>query len=362
MSARHLAALAACLLLPAPLLAADPVIPAIDRLVKPHVGRDTPGLGVLVTKNGRILHIKGYGYADLDAKTPVTPDSLFDLASVSKQMTAQAAMLQMEDGLYGPETEISTVLPAFAGQPGGERALTVSDLIHHVSGLADYLDGNDSLNYGEETTNAQVVAWLAKQPLAHPPGRHFDYSNSGYLTLGTLVAAADEAASLDAVLNARIFGPLGMTSTALNTSERIDEDREVTGYSGTKGQFEESYSPTVTEGDGNVYTSLADLARYEKALATNRLLSAEATARLFENGRYDSGRPIRTEGEGYAYGWSVTNDEPRYAYHSGSWMGTATYYQRNLTTGITVILLANGEDMSEGDLATDIEAAAEKAE
>lgn len=362
MIARSRIAALVLLCLPGIAAATDPSIPAVDKAVKAYLGKDTPGLGVLVMKAGKVLHIKGYGYADIDEETPVTKDSLFDLASVSKEMTAQAAMLQMEDELYTPDTEISTILPAFRNQPDDERPLIVSDLVHHVSGLPDYLDGNEELDYGEETTNAQVIKWLSRQPLVRAPGTKFDYSNSGYLTLGSLVAAADGKKSLDDVLNERIFTPLGMTSTGLVTSDRIDEDRQVTGYAGTKGKFEESFSPTVTEGDGNVITSLSDLVRYEKALATNELLTPEATDKLFQNGTYDDGSAIDEDGEGYAYGWSVSRGKQDYAYHSGSWMGTSTYYQRNLTSGVTVILLANGEDISLGDLATDIETAADDAQ
>lgn len=354
----------ACLttVLAGPALAADPSIRAVDKVVKAYLGKDTPGLGVLAMKDGEVLHLKGYGYADIENETPITRDSLFDLASVSKQMTAQAAMLQIEDALYAPETEIATLLPAFENQPGEERALTVADLVHHVSGLADYLDGNEELNYGAETTNAEVVKWLSRQPLVRAPGTKFDYSNSGYLTLGSLVAAADGRKSLDDVLEERIFKPLGMTSSGLVTSDRIDEDRQVTGYAGTGGKFEESYSPTVTEGDGNVITSMADLVKYEKALATHALLSEEATDRLFENGAYDDGNPIVEDGDGYGYGWSISEGRQNYAYHSGSWMGTSTYYQRNLTSGVTVILLANGEDISLGDLASEVEGAVDEAE
>ncbi len=345
-------------LLHLPAIAGDwPEREDVDAVVEPLIGKDTPGLGVLVMKNGKVLHLKGYGEANIETGAPVTPDTLFDLASVSKEMTAMAAMLQIEDGLYEPETEISTILPAFADRPGDERALTVSDLVHHVAGLTDYLDGNEALDYQDETTNQEVIAWLARQKPVRPPGVKYEYSNSAYLTLGSLVAAADEEKSLDSVLYNRIFQPLGMTSTGLITSKRVKLSRRARGYVGTGGDFELNEENTVTEGDGNVFTSLADLARYEQALATNGLLSEEATAKLFENGTYDDGSPIEVDGEGYGYGWSLAEGKQRYASHSGSWMGTSTYYQRNLTTGVTVILLANGEDMSNGDLAVDIESA-----
>lgn len=344
-------------LAPAAALAAGPTLPSVDALVAPYVGRDTPGLGVLVMRDGVVLHIRGYGLADLETGAPVTPQSLFDLASVSKNFTALAAMLQIEDGLYGPETELSEVLPDFAARRD-PRPLTVGDLVHHVSGLPDYLSGDETLGYDEETDNAAVVAWLATQPLDRPPGTAYDYSNSGYLTLGSVVAAADEADSLDAVLKARIFDPLGMTETATLPSGRADTRRMVHGYKGSGGDFEESAEGSATEGDGNVLTTLEDLARYEAALAKHTLLSAEATRALFENGRFDTGEPLADEnGSGYGYGWVIDSGRQDYASHSGSWMGTSTFYQRNLTSGVTVILLANGEDMDHGDLAGEIEAA-----
>lgn len=329
----------------------------VDAVVEPYVGKDTPGLGVLVMRHGKVVHLKGYGEANIETGAPVTADTLFDLASVSKEMTAMAAMLQIEDELYEPDTEIASILSAFAQRPGDERALTVSDLVHHVAGLADYLDGNEDLDYQDDTTNQEVIAWLVQQKPVRPPGTKYQYSNSAYLALGSLVAAADEELSLDSVLYNRIFKPLGMASSGLITSKRVDLSRRARGYVGTGGDFELNEENTVTEGDGNVFTSLADLARYEAALATNGLLSEEATAKLFENGTYDDGSPIVVDGEGYGYGWSLAEGKQRYASHSGSWMGTSTYYQRNLTTGVTVILLANGEEMSNGDLAVEIETA-----
>lgn len=341
-------------LLPGLASAADaPSIAQIDQTVKVNVGKDTPGLGVLVMKDGEILHMKGYGLMDFESERPVTPQTLFDLASVSKNMTALAAMLQIEEGLYSEDTPVSTLLPDFAKRDD-PRPITVGDLIHHVSGLPDYLSGDETLGYDEETGNDAVVAWLATQPLDRPPGTRFDYSNSGYLTLGSLVMAADEADSLDAVLKARIFDPLGMRHTATLPSGRAKGG--VPGYKGSDGNFEESSEGSATEGDGNVLTTLEDLARYEAALANNTLLSAEATKRLFTNGRYDNGKPIADEdGLGYGFGWVVEDGGQSYVSHTGSWMGTSTYYQRNLTTGVTVILLANGEDMDHAELGNELE-------
>ena len=344
------AALLALIPLIHPANAADPSLPAIDALAEAFIGDTTPGLGVLVTRQGQPLHIAGYGLADLEAETPVTPDSIFDLASVSKQMTALAARMQIDEGLYDPDTPIADLLPELA-DIDSPRPLSVGDLVHHLSGLTDYLSWED---YSPDTDNPDVLAWLADQDLDHDPGQHFDYSNSGYLALGSLVAAADEADDLSAVLQSRIWDEAGMADTAL--PDPIDDDRRVSGYVGTGGDFEPSFDPNIVQGDGNVFSTLRDLARYEQGFWDGTYLSD--TTALFTNGRFDDGTPVEDDsGEGYGYGWSLSTDgDSDYAAHTGSWMGTSTLYQRNLTSGVTVILLANGESADLWDLAADIEA------
>ena len=323
----------------------------------PYIGDETPGLGVLVMKGGEVIHMKGYGVADIASGKKVDADSLFDLASLSKQMTALVAMLQIKNGLYHDDTPVSKFLPVFAKTEFAGRAVTVGDLVHHLSGLTDYLSGDENLDYGAETTNAQVLQWLAKQPQDHAAGEKFDYSNSGYVALGSLVAAADKSDTLSEVLHARLWDKLGMDSTGL--VRPAHPDRVVSGYKGGGGKFESSDDTTATEGDGNVFTSLRDLARYEHALARHALWPEEATDELFANGTYDNGQPIRDEeGNGYCFGWTVEEaDGEKYATHTGSWMGTATYYQRNLTSGVTVIVLANNEDAGVVPLAEAIESA-----
>ena len=332
---------------------AEPTIPAVDDAVAPVVGTETPGLAVLVMREGKVIHMAGYGLADIASETPVTPTSIFDLASVSKEMTALAALMQMNDGLYGPDTEIGTLLPAFAEDLQADRPLIVQDLVHHISGLPDYLSGD--LDYGADTTNDEVVDWLATADRDAEPATEFSYSNSGYLTLGTLVAKAEDQPSLANVLEARIWGPLGMGDT--NLILPVEDDAAVTGYDGTDGTFTEVSDPNISEGDGNVFSTIADLAKYEAWLNENGMLPDYSP--LFRNGLLEDGTPIDDEGEGYGYGWFLWGtDEADYATHSGSWTGTSTFYQRNLTTGVSVILLANGESIDLDDLALDVEAAA----
>lgn len=344
--------LLALVLAPSALWAA-PVLPDVDSEVEQVIGGDTPGLAVLVTRNGKAIHMAGYGLADIDSETPVTPLSIFDLASVSKEMTALMAAMQIEEESYTPDTPVADILPAL-GDGETDRPLTVGDLVHHVGGLPDYLNG--SLDYDETTTNEDVIAWLADEPREAEPGEVFSYSNSGYVTLGSVVTTTDEADSLADVLEARLWGPLAMEMTSL--IEPVDPDMAVSGYIGTNGNFELSHEPTVMEGDGNVFTNLQDLAKYEAALSQGSLL--DDMSRLFSNGSMADGSPIDDDGQGYGYGWFLERvDGNDYAMHSGSWMGTSTYFQRNLTTGVSVILLANGESIDLDALALNVEAAAD---
>lgn len=337
--------------LPVPARAADPHLPEVDALVAAVVGVDAPGVAILVSAQGEVRHLRGYGVADLDTETPVTPDTLFDLASVSKQMTALAAAMLVEDGTLGLDTEIGSLVESFA-VPDEHRPVTVSDLVYHLGGLPDYwkeLEG-----FGQRTDNSAVLEWLSAMPLRQAPGTRYEYSNSGYVLLASTLAAAAGTADLRALLKNRVWQPLGMRSTGLVTPPAgVPSPRVARGYKGSEGEFEVSSYPSVLQGDGSVLSSIRDLARYEAALAEGSLL--DDTEQLFVNGSYDNGRPI-DDGEGnqagYGYGWSLyQRDGKRHAGHAGSWMGTAAYYQRNLDTGLSVIVLANGEDLDTQSLA-----------
>ena len=350
--------LALLLLCADPAAAVEQSLPAIDRIVAQSLGQDAPGIAVLVTRAGKVVHMRGYGYANLQDQTAVSADTVFDLASVSKQMTAFGAALLIADGTWTLESEISEVLPDFASD-GVERAITVSDLIHHVAALPDYLSAED-VEFTETSTNAEVVEWLAGMPLTGAPGLRYEYSNSAYLLLARAIAAAADTSDLRSFLNQRVWQPLGMSSTSIATpAASVKRQQIARGYKGEDGEFELSEAPSQVQGDGSVLTTLRDLARYERALVEHRLLDAAHTKMLFENGEFDNGNPIDDgEGNGYGFGWSLGEwDGSRYATHGGSWMGTSTYYLRNLDSGVSVIVLANGEDMDVEALASALEAA-----
>lgn len=324
---------AAALILLAPPAFAAPTEADIDAVVMPAIGTDTPGLAVLVARNGKTLVAKGYGLADLARGTPVTAETAFDLASLSKEMTALVAMRFAQAGTLDLAAPIDRVLPSFK-QHDGARAITAGDLIHHIAGLPDYED-----LYEPALTNADIVAWANDQALDFAPGTGFTYSNTGYVVLASALMQIAGAADFNAILQRELFAPLGMTHTRAPDGLAPT----ATGYTGDDGAFAVSIAPSPITGDGSVFASIGDLARYEDALASGRLADAATMKRLFANGAFDDGRPIDDgEGNGYGFGWSVSPDG-RSIWHSGSWFGAANFYLRDLPTGITVIVLANNE-------------------
>lgn len=359
----HAIVLALALLGTNPAAAAEQSLPAIDRVVARQLGQDAPGIAVLVTRAGKVVHMRGYGYANLQDEIAVSADTVFDLASVSKQMTALGAALLIADGRLSLDSEIGDVLPEFASD-GVERAITLSDLIHHVAALPDYLSAED-IEFSATSSNAEVVDWLAGMPLTGSPGLRYEYSNSAYLLLASTIAAAAGTPDLRSFLRQRVWQPLGMRSTSIATpAAGVKRQQIARGYKGEGGDFELSEEPSQVQGDGSVLTTLRDLARYEQALVEHRLLDAAHTEMLFQNGEFDNGNPIDDgEGYGYGFGWSLGEwNGSSYASHGGSWMGTATYYLRNLDSGVSVIVLANGEDLDAEALASAVEAAYSKSE
>lgn len=321
---------------------ADPAEADVDAVAARNVGADTPGLAILVTRNGHVVFAKGYGYADLDRRIPVTADTVFDLASVSKQITAQLVLKDVLSGALDLSQPVEAVLPGFRQHDDG-RAITPNDLLHHVSGLANYLN-----DYDPSQTDDDVLTYANEQSLDFEPGTQFEYNDTGFVLLADIVTRLGGAKDYGQLLERDIFAPLGMTETSSPfPAADLRDGQAAKGYRGTGGDFELSHSESITYGDGNVFSSLNDLARYEAAFFDGALIGKSNVSKLFVPGTFDDGTPAgSTETASYAFGWFVSSTASgrRIAYHPGGWSGTATYYERDLDTGLSVIVLANGED------------------
>jgi CubicO group peptidase (beta-lactamase class C family) len=193
-------------------------ISRIDEFVRAEMSRQKiPGVAIAVVQNGAVLTIGGYGYANLEHQVPVQPATIFQSGSLGKQFTAVAVMLQVEDGKLALADPVTKYFP---DAPPAWRSITIEHLLTHTSGIPDYTDG--TLDYRKDYTEDELARYAYALPLEFPAGARWNYSNTGYVLLGAIVRKVSGAFYGD-VLAARVFKPLGMTTTrviAERTSSR----------------------------------------------------------------------------------------------------------------------------------------------
>lgn len=327
----------------------------IRELVDKRVNADGPGLSVLVSRKGVPVYMHGFGLADMDKKTPITPGSLFDLASVSKHITALAILKLAEAGKVRLDAPVSDYLRSYKVPVKG-RAVTLNDLLHHVSGLVDYIDADweEGDKVFATMTPTTLVHWLNRTKPRRAPGRKFEYNNSGYVLLAAVVEAVTHETFAN-YIKRELLEPAGVEEAFVLDGKTLPPRAVVTGYVTDKdGTVSKSSDPSVITGDGNVFMSAHALAHWEAALYQHKLLPTEGQKRLFENGRLDNGEPIEDEnGNGYGCGWFLASDR-NLAWHSGSWSGTATYVARDMDADIMVAVLSNDENAEVEELGDEI--------
>lgn len=328
------------------------VATAIDALAADSLTANGPGVAVLILKDNQILHAKGYGFSNIKTKTPITPDTRFDLASVSKQMTVIAILKLMEQGKLDIDHPISDYLPEFRNLKL-DRPVSIRHLLNHTSGLDDYT-GSSWTGSDAKFANLSLEAhltWLNDQTPLNEPGVVFEYNNSGYALLALIVQRISRQPFAQ-FMQTEIFQPLGMTHTLVYRRLGQTIPNQATGYMVSEdGQVELSSFSSIIAGDGNVFSSLNDLVRYDQALRQAQIVSAPTLALAFAPGKLADGSPIEKNGESYGMGWEIAG---RYVHHDGSWMGTSTYYRHYLQPAVSIIVLSNDENYDSTDLSEKI--------
>ena len=324
---------------------------AVDQLVAPTLLTNGPGTAVLVMNSNSVLLAKGYGLADISNKTPISANSVFDLASVSKQYTGMGISLLKQQGLIDVTQPLTNYIDDF-DDPNPDRPVTVQDLLHHISGLPDYTSG-DWEGTPEAFRNLTLethLDWVNETDPHRRPGIAFEYNNSGYVLLAlTIQRIADT--SFANYMHQQLFAPLGMTQSLVYSNLYQDIPNGVTGYCVENGTATLSSEPTLVAGDGNIFCSITDFVCYITSLRQNTLISDALKLQAFSNGYFDNGSPIVDDGSGYGYGWSIT---PEGVQHEGCWSGTSTYIQYNTNNAYAVVILANDENYDCATLARQI--------
>jgi CubicO group peptidase (beta-lactamase class C family) len=306
-----------------------------DGLMSRYQG-DVPGASLLVIKDGKPLLRRGYGLANLETHEAATPATNYRLASVTKQFTAAAILLLAERGTLRLDDHVRRWIPEL---PAAHEAITIRQLLSHGGGLIDYEDLMPG-NLTEQISDADVLRMLASEPRSYfAPGTSYRYSNGGYVLLGLIVERASKQ-SLPDFLARNIFQPLGMTHTLLYVLGGPDVTHRAYGYSEENGHWiRTDQSPTsATRGDGGIYSSIDDMAKWDAALYDHRLLS-DASRKL----AFSAQNAVRDEPDvdAYGFGWRIHGDV---LWHSGESMGFRNVIIRWPKQHLTVVLLSNRND------------------
>jgi len=310
----------------------------VDELMSAYQGK-VPGASVLVVHNGAALIHRSYGFADLEAGTEATPDTDYRLASVTKQFTAACILLLMQDGKLQLDDPISNWFP---GLPAATKAITVRHLLSHMSGLIDYEEVIPAEMTGQ-LHDADVLKILETQDSTYfAPGSSYRYSNSGYALLALIVERAS-GKSFATFLRERIFQPLLMTNTVAHEEGVSVVPHRAYGYTFENGRWnrtDQSQTSAVL-GDGGIYSSIEDLARWDAALYDDRLLSDSSRELAFTPVTATEDPTVR-----YAMGWRVTPEEigGTTLWHSGETRGFRNVIVRYPEQHLTVIVLTNRDD------------------
>ena len=302
----------------------------IDRLMRAYDGA-VPGAAVLLVQDGVPVVRRGYGFADVEARVAATPATNFRLASVSKQFTAAAALLLAEDGRLSLDDPAHRWLPAL---PPAADAVTLRHLLTHTSGLIDYEDVIPA-SMSAQLRDTDVLDLLESQDRTYfPPGTAYRYSNSGYALLALVVERAS-GRSFAEFLHQRIFEPLGMAATVAHEEGKSTVSSRAYGYSEERGSWtrtDQSQTSAVL-GDGGIYSSIDDMAKWDAALFDDRLLGAESRRLAFAGATKTDDPAVE-----YGLGWRITGES---LWHSGESIGFRNVIVRYPRRRLTVVILTN---------------------
>jgi len=353
-------------LLPAAALSAAVLLAVdVDAIFRPLADAKSPGMAVMVRRNGHTLFAHGYGVRDLRSFAPIDKETDFRLASVTKQFTATAIMLLVHDGKLRFDQRLTDIFPEF---PAYGQAIMIRNLLTHTSGLPDY---EDLMKPGEWTPEHQIQDREVLGLLEHQtkgkfaPGTAWAYSNSGYVVLG-LIAAKVSGRTFGEFLDERVFQPLRMKHTLVYVKGTNTIPNRAYGHTKQGDHFIETdqSSTSATLGDGGIYSNLEDLAEWDRALQTDSLLSEAEMRPALTPVRLNDGSqpawPLEANDDNlhpgkpvsYGFGWFLDpyQNRPR-MWHTGSTVGFHTVIERFTADKLTLIVLCNRTDVDAEKLA-----------
>ena len=290
---------------------------------------------VLVSHNDKVIYRKAFGYANFGTKELLQENSVFQLASISKQFTAVAVLMLYEKGLINFDDDITKYFPDFP-----YSGITIRMLLSHRSGLPNYMYFCDEYytNKSVALTNHDVIDLMIKYkpPLYFQRDRKFNYCNTNYCLLASIIQEVTKI-PFDVFITRKIFIPLGMNRSFIGNSIDFEyKDLLTTGYDENNKPINPDYLDGIL-GDKGIFSCINDLNKWDKALYTNKLIKQSTLALALSPANKDM-----IGNRNYGYGWRIKflDDTPLY-YHGGWWKGYNTYYLRNPKDHSSIIILSN---------------------
>jgi serine beta-lactamase-like protein LACTB, mitochondrial len=303
-------------------LAAPPPVQDVVAQVRARIQNDfassVPGLSVAVAEDGKLIWSEGFGFADIEAKKPVTPRTLFRIGSISKPITSAGLMLLVEKGKLDLDADIHRYLPDF---PDKGHPITTRQLAGHLAGIRHYKGDEVYLNHHYATVRESLTIF-ENDPLLSVPGERYSYSSYGF----NLISAVMEGASGQQFLpymNAAVFSPLGLTNTMADDVTRVIPERTRYYKTNATGGFE--LEPDVDNSykwaSGGFISTPEDLVRFGSAHLRAGFLTQASLDTLFTPQKTKSGKST-----GYGIGWFIARDKhghPIWSHSGGSVGGTS---------------------------------------
>jgi CubicO group peptidase (beta-lactamase class C family) len=316
-------------------------VPAADQLVNSLYSqlenKPNPGIAILISKDGKVVYEKGYGYSDIDNKTKITPDTKFRIGSITKQFIASAILRLQEDGKLNVTDKLSKYFPDF---PRGNE-VTLHHLLTHTSGIHSFTNKDSFfVDVVKPVTNEQLLNYFKNDPYDFNPGERYQYNNSGYFLLGYIIEKIT-GDSYGNYLKKQFFDPLGMLNTGVH-SQKLHLTNEALGYEKQTEGYRRglNWNMDWAGGAGSLYSTLEDLYKWNEAIFNNKVLKPESMKAAFTPVVLNNG--ATPPGLKYGYGWQMNEYRGMESVsHSGGLHGFISQLLRVNKENMTVVMLTN---------------------
>ncbi len=339
------------LVLPVALAAQTPIqldTAKIDAVFKDY-GTATPGCALGVYERGRVRFARGYGMADLNLGVPISPTTVFDIGSTSKQFAAAAIVMLANDGKLDLADDVRKYVPEL---PSYGKTITIDHMLRHTSGLRDYngllfLAGHFFEDFTGDDDALSVI--ISQRALNFEPGSRWDYSNSGFFLLSTIVKRVANQ-TLAEFSKQRIFSPLGMAVTHFRDDHTAILPHRATAYGQGPNGFTVDMSNWDQTGDGAVNTTVLDLARWDANFYDQKVGGRALIDRMEQRGTLNNGDSLE-----YARGLFVDKYRGlRRIHHGGAWAGYRAMLMRFPDQGVSIAVTCNIGTANTQKRATDV--------